>query len=69
MYEGPSKIPWSVPEIQPVPCGLTADVQTPGASEGAVGGNGNSLIITGSGFGAGGLLRISGEELLAQSLA
>ena len=61
-------MPLSVPEIQPVLCGLTAGVQERGVSDGDVGGNGNSLIVTRSGLGAGGLLRLSVEVLLAQPL-
>ena len=46
---------------QPVPCGLTTAEHAPGASEGAVGGRGSSLIATDSGFGAGGFSRTSGS--------
>ena len=39
----------------------------PAVVDGAVGGNGSSLTATGSGAGAGGLLRTSGMNWFAQS--
>src|SRR6476661_5901920 len=54
-------------EMHPVLRGLTAVVHDPAVSEGAVGGSGSSLTLTGSGVGAGGLSRTSGMNWLAQS--
>src|SRR3954447_16655503 len=65
-YAGPSAIPWSDGSRHPVLCGLAVESQEPAAVDGAVGGSGNSLTATGSGFGAGGLLRTSGMKSFAQ---
>lgn len=48
-------MPRSLAEIQPVRRGLTAAEHAPGRSEGAVGGSGSALTLTGSGDGAAGL--------------
>src|SRR4051794_3543714 len=66
-YDGPSAMPLSAALMQPVPFGLAARSHAPAAVDGAVGGNGSSPTVTGSGAGAGGLLRTSGTKGLAQS--
>src|SRR5436190_18766782 len=53
------------PSLQPVRCGLTEREHDPGSSDGAVGGSGSSVTLTGSGFGGGGSFPSAGTTSAA----